>query len=60
MLYLDRIYAKPFFYQQKTYFDVKKQLQFERAQKLRKDVKDDTVKHEETITEFKPKEEIRK
>ena len=39
---------------------MKKQLQFERAQKLWKEVKDDTVKYEETITELKPKGQIRK
>ena len=45
---------------QKAYFDVKKQLQFERGQKLRKEVKDDTAKYEETITELKRKGQIRK
>ena len=39
---------------------MKKQLQFERAQKLRKEVKDDTAKYEETITELKRKGQIRK
>ena len=39
---------------------MKKQLQFERAQKLRKEVKDDTVKYEETITELNRKGQIRK
>ena len=37
---------------------MKKQLQFERAQKLRKEVKDDTAKYEETITELKQKGQI--
>ena len=60
MLYLDRIYTKPFPTYQKAYFYVKKQLQFERAQKLWKEVKDDMVKYEETITGLKPKERIRK
>ena len=45
---------------QKAYFDVKKQLQFERGQKLWKEVKDDTAKYEETITELKRKGQIRK
>ena len=39
---------------------MKKHLQFERAQKLRKEVKDDTAKYEETITELKRKGQIRK
>ena len=39
---------------------MKKQLQFEKAQKLRKEVKDDTEKYEETITELKRKDQIRK
>ena len=39
---------------------MKKQLQFERAQKLRKEVKDDTAKFEEAITELKQKCQIRK
>ena len=39
---------------------MKKQLQVERAQKLWKEVKDDTAKYEETITELKPKGQIRK
>ena len=39
---------------------MKKQLQFENAQKLWKEVKDDRVKYEETITELKPKGRIRK
>ena len=39
---------------------MKKQLKFERAQKLRKEVKDDTVKYEETITELKRRVQIRK
>ena len=33
---------------------------FERAQKLRKEVKDDTAKYEETISELKRKGQIRK
>ena len=37
---------------------MKKQQQFERAQKLWKEIKDDTVKIEETITELKPKGQI--
>ena len=41
-------------------FDVKKQLQFERAQKLWKEVKNDTAKYEKTITELKQKGQIRK
>ena len=45
---------------QKAYFDVKKQLLFERGQKLRKEVKGDIVKYEETTTEFKQKSQIRK
>ena len=45
---------------QKTYFDGKKQLQFERAQKLCKEVKDDAAKYEETITELKRKGQTRK
>ena len=45
---------------QNAYFDVKKQLPLERAQKLWKEVKDDTVKYEGTITELKPKGQIRK
>ena len=45
---------------QKAYLDVKKKLQFERGQKLWKEVKDDTEKHEETITELKRKGQIRK
>ena len=45
---------------QKAYFDVKKQLQFERARKLWKEVKDDAMKYEVTITELKPKGQIRK
>ena len=45
---------------QKAYFNVKKQLQFDRAQKLRKEVKDDAAKYEETITELKRKVQIRK
>ena len=54
-------YAQKLLYTyQKSYFDVKKQLQFERGQKLRKEVKDDTEKNEETITEFKRKSQIRK
>ena len=32
---------------------------FERAQKLRKEVKDDTAKYEETITQLKRKGQIR-
>ena len=39
---------------------MKKQLQFERAQKLPKEVKDDTAKYEETITELKRKDQLRK
>ena len=39
---------------------MKKQLQFKRGQKLWKEVKDDTEKNEETITEFKRKSQIRK
>ena len=39
---------------------MKKQLQFERPQKLRKVVKDDTAKYEETITDLKRKCQIRK
>ena len=43
---------------------MKKQLQFEREQKLRKEVeiysKNDTAKYEETITELKRKGQIRK
>ena len=39
---------------------MKEQLQFERTQKLWKEVNDDTVKYEETITELKPKGQIRK
>ena len=43
---------------------MKKQLQFERAQKLRKEVeiyrKNDTAKYEETITKLKRKGQIRK
>ena len=54
-------YAQKLLYTyQKSYFDVKKQLQFKRGQKLRKEVKDDTEKNEETITEFKRKSQIRK
>ena len=34
---------------------MKKQLQFERAQKVRKEVKDDTAKYEGTVTELKRK-----
>ena len=45
---------------QKEYFDMKKQLEFERAQKLWKEVEDDTVKYEETITELKQIGQIRK
>ena len=60
MMYLDRIYQNLFSTYQKSYFDVKKQLQFERALKLYKEVKDDTVKYEETITELKAKGQIRK
>ena len=44
----------------RTYFDVKKKLQFESGQKLWKEVKDDTEKYEETITELKRKGQIRK
>ena len=40
--------------------NVKKQLQFERVQKLWKEFKDDAVKSEEAITELKPKGQIRK
>ena len=40
---------------------MEKQLQFERAQKLRKEqVKDDAAKYEETVTELKQKGQIRK
>ena len=39
---------------------MKKQLQFERAQKLEKKVKDDTAKYEETITKLERKGQIRK
>ena len=39
---------------------MKEQLQFERAQKLRKEVKDYTAKYEETITELKRKRQIKK
>ena len=54
-------YAQKLLYTyQKSYFDVKKQLQFKRGQKLWKEVKDDTEKNEETITEFKRKSQIRK
>ena len=53
MLHLDRIYAKPFFCLPK---DI---LQFERAQKLWKEGKDDTMKYEETLSELKPKGQIR-
>ena len=60
MLCLDRIYTKPFSNYQKAHFDAKKQLQFERAQKLRKEVKDDTAKYGEMITELKRKGQIRK
>ena len=64
MLYLDRASQNLFSAYQKAYFDVKKQLQFERAQKLWKEVeiysKNDTVKCEETITELKRKGQIRK
>ena len=45
---------------QTSYFDVKKQLKFERAQKLRKEVKDDTGKYEERTNELKRKGQIRK
>ena len=45
---------------QKAYFDVKKQLQFEKAHKLWKEVKDDTAKYEKTITELKRKGQIKK
>ena len=45
---------------QKAYFDVKKQLQFERAEKLWKEVKDDSAKYKKTITELKLKGQIRK
>ena len=38
---------------------MKKQLQIERAQKLWKEVKDDTGEYEETITELKRKGQIR-
>ena len=42
---------------------MKKQLQFKRAQKLRKEVetysKNDTGKYEETITELKQKRQLR-
>ena len=60
MLYLDRIYTKPTLCVGKGIFDVKKQLQFEREQKLWKEVKDDTAKYEETITKLKRKGQIRK
>ena len=39
---------------------MKKKLQFESGQKLWKEVKDDTEKYEETITELKRKGQIRK
>ena len=39
---------------------MKKQLQFERAQKLWKEVEDEIVKYEETINELKPKGQSRK
>ena len=39
---------------------MKRQQQFERAQKLWKKVNDDTVKYEETTTELKSKGHIRK
>ena len=45
---------------QKAYFDMNKQLQFERAQKVWREVKDDTMKYEETVTELKRKGQIRK
>ena len=59
MSYLDRIYTKLTFCLPKN-FNVKKQLQFKGAQKLQKEVKDDTAKNEETITEMKRKGKIRK
>ena len=39
---------------------MEKQLQFERARQMWKEVKDDTVKYEEMVTELKPKGQIRK
>ena len=39
---------------------MKKQIQFERAQNLWKEVKDDTAKYDEMITELKRKGQIRK
>ena len=39
---------------------MKKQLQFERAQKLQKEVKDSIAKYVKTITELKRKAQIRK
>ena len=39
---------------------MQKQLQSERGQKLWKEVKDDTAKYEETITEVKHKGQIKK
>ena len=39
---------------------MKKELQFERAQELGKEVKDNTGKYEETITALKEKGQIRK
>ena len=45
---------------QKAYFDLKKQLWFERAQKLWKEVEGDRAKYEETITELKWNSQIRK
>ena len=39
---------------------MKKQLQFESAQKLQKEAKEDTAKYEETITELKQKGQIKK
>ena len=50
-----RKYNDPFSAYRKAYFGMKKPLQFERAQKFRKEVKDDIAKYEETITELKGK-----
>ena len=60
MLYLDRICTKPTLGVPKDIFLHEKATKFERGQKLWKEVKDDTAKYKETITELKRKGQIRK